>query len=77
MHKTVSIYIPTHNRPKMLARALDSLLAQTYKNFQVLVCNDGSSESYDQIIKEYNQNFLILYILKTNLQWGPVVLETS
>ncbi|MDF6200814.1 glycosyltransferase family 2 protein, partial [Escherichia coli] len=31
----------------MLARALDSLLTQTYKNFQVLVCNDGSSESYD------------------------------
>ncbi|MDF6426805.1 glycosyltransferase family 2 protein [Escherichia coli] len=28
----------------MLARALDSLLNQTYKNFQVLVCNDGSSE---------------------------------
>ncbi|EMJ6900044.1 glycosyltransferase family 2 protein, partial [Escherichia coli] len=57
MHKTVSIYIPTHNRPKMLARALDSLLTQTYKNFQVLVCNDGSSESYDQIIKEYRSKF--------------------
>ena len=57
MHKTVSIYIPTHNRPIMLARALDSLLAQTYNNFQVLVCNDGSSVPYQQIIKAYKPKF--------------------
>lgn len=57
MSKSISVYIPTHNRPRMLARALDSLLAQTYTNFQVLVCNDGSSEPYQQIINQYKDKF--------------------
>lgn len=57
MHKSISIYIPTHNRPKMLERALNSLLNQTYKNFQVLVCNDGSSKSYDDVIAKFKHRF--------------------
>lgn len=57
MVNTISVYIPTHNRPVMLARALDSLLSQTYKNFQVLVCNDGSSKSYREVIENYKGMF--------------------
>ncbi|WP_434639871.1 glycosyltransferase [Klebsiella sp. I138] len=57
MTNTISVYIPTHNRPVMLARALESLLSQTYKNFQVLVCNDGSSKSYKEVIENYRDLF--------------------
>ncbi|MGV0084083.1 glycosyltransferase [Rahnella aceris] len=53
MTKTVSIYVPTHNRPEMLDRALASIVGQSYKNFQVLVCNDGSSKSYKKVIEKY------------------------
>ncbi|PRD16792.1 glycosyltransferase [Pantoea coffeiphila] len=57
MTKTVSVYIPTHNRPEMLDRALKSLLAQSYKDIQVLVCNDGSSKSYAHVVDKYNSLF--------------------
>lgn len=63
MNKTVSIYIPTHNRPEMLDRALASIVGQSYKNFQVLVCNDGSSKSYKYVIDKYRallDNFVYL-----------------
>lgn len=53
MDNSISVYIPTHNRPEMLDRALASLLEQTYKNFQVLVCNDGSVKNYSDVIDKY------------------------
>ncbi|HHG8774835.1 TPA: glycosyltransferase [Raoultella planticola] len=57
MHKSISVYIPTHNRPEMLDRALTSLLDQTYKNFQVLVCNDGSNKNYSNVINKFKDSF--------------------
>lgn len=57
MHKTISVYIPTCNRPAMLDRALASLTRQTYQNFQVLVCNDGSRCSYREVIEKYRGQF--------------------
>ena len=58
MSKTISVYIPTCNRPLMLDRALDSLTRQTYQNFQVLVCNDGSRCDYGEVIEKYRTRFM-------------------
>lgn len=59
--KTISVYIPTHNRPEFLKRALDSLLGQSIKEFQVLVCDDGSNSENKlkvySVIKQYKQMF--------------------
>ncbi|VVN27853.1 glycosyltransferase [Pseudomonas fluorescens] len=49
--KTVSVYIPTHNRPVFLERALASLANQDIKDFQVLVCDDGSNKENKKTIK--------------------------
>ncbi|EFH5584895.1 glycosyltransferase, partial [Escherichia coli] len=46
MKNLISVYITTQNRPMLLQRALISLLQQTYRNFEVLVCNDASDEKY-------------------------------
>ena len=40
----ISIVIPTFNRRELLQRALDSVFKQTYKNFEVIVVDDGSSD---------------------------------
>ncbi|GAB2795310.1 glycosyltransferase [Halomonas shantousis] len=59
--KTVSIYVPTHNRPAFLKRALDSLVNQDLSGFQVLVCDDGSNsenkKKVREIIRDYKDKF--------------------
>lgn len=59
--KTVSVYIPTHNRPAFLDRALASLSNQDIQGFQVLVCDDGSTrenkKKVNSVIHKYKNNF--------------------
>lgn len=47
----VSVYIPTHNRVELLKRAIDSVLRQTYKKIEIIVCDDGSSDSTEEFIR--------------------------
>ncbi|NBK99838.1 MAG: glycosyltransferase [Erysipelotrichia bacterium] len=47
----VSVYIPTHNRRQLLMRAVNSVLNQTYKNIEILVCDDGSTDDTEYFIK--------------------------
>jgi len=68
--KSVSIYIPTHNRPQMLERALESVKKQTWDNIQVLVCNDGSSIDYNHIIEKYAPVFSDFVYLKNESPQG-------
>ena len=49
----VSIIIPTYNRADKLKDAIDSVYNQTYKNFQLIIIDDGSTDSTDQLIKEF------------------------
>lgn len=44
MNPLVSVIIPTYNRSKLLNRALGSVFKQTYKNFEVIVADDGSTD---------------------------------
>ncbi|ELW9393907.1 glycosyltransferase [Klebsiella pneumoniae] len=70
MTKSISIYIPTYNRPEMLDRALNSLKKQTYKNFQVLVCNDGSVRDYEPVIHKYQHCFDDFKYIKNDFSKG-------
>lgn len=48
-----SIVIPTHNRPALLARAVDSVLAADRPDVEIIVVNDGSSVSYKEFMDSY------------------------
>lgn len=48
-----SIIIPTHNRANLLCRAIDSVLAQCFTSYEILVINDGSTECYDEVISKH------------------------
>lgn len=59
----VSVYIPTHNRQKLLKRAVESVLSQTYQNIEIIICDDGSSDNtyeYMKLIQNQKNNIVIL-----------------
>jgi len=53
----VSVVIPTHNREKLVSRAVDSALNQTYRQIEVIVVSDGSTDNTDLIMAEYEKKF--------------------
>ena len=50
---TVSIVMPIFNGERFLRSSLDSLLAQTFQDFEVICVNDGSTDLSESIINEY------------------------
>lgn len=50
---TISIIIPIYNTEKYLRRCLDSIVAQTYKDFECILVDDGSTDGSDKICDEY------------------------
>jgi chlorobactene glucosyltransferase len=49
----VSVILPARNEERYIARCLDSLLAQDYPNFEVVVINDSSTDGTDEIMQQY------------------------
>ena len=66
--KKVSIIIPVYNTEKYLKRCFDSVIAQEYKNLELVIINDGSIDNSEQIINEYKNKYpdLISYYSKEN-----------
>lgn len=65
---TFSVVIPTYNRASCIARCLDSLLSQTFNDFEVLVCDDGSTDNTQEIVAQYKNSLHIRYFWNEN--WG-------
>ena len=49
----ISIIIPVYNVERYLKKCLDSILVQSIKDLQVILVNDGSTDSSENIIDEY------------------------
>jgi len=54
MNPEVSIILPVYNAERFLAQTIDSLLQQTFANFELLIINDGSTDDSEKIIQSYN-----------------------
>ncbi|MGQ4276489.1 glycosyltransferase [Pseudidiomarina sp. E22-M8] len=51
----ISVYMPTHNRGPLLRRAIDSVLAQTHQELELLVVDDGSSDGTWEVLQDYTR----------------------
>ena len=56
----VSVIIPTYNRAWVLKAALDSVLAQEFRDFELIVVDDGSTDHTPQILDAYHQDLMVI-----------------
>lgn len=52
-HPLISIIIPTYNRGYLINETLDSILVQTYENWECIIVDDGSTDNTNKIVAEY------------------------
>jgi glycosyltransferase involved in cell wall biosynthesis len=62
----LSIIIPSYNRESIIVETLDSVLAQTYINWECIVVDDGSTDNTWQVLEGYKQRDDRIKILKRN-----------
>lgn len=62
----VSIIIPTYNREEFIAETLDSVLAQTYQNWECIIVDDGSTDKTVNIITHYATKDHRLKVIQRN-----------
>jgi len=66
-----SVIIPVYNRSHLIAETIDTVLAQTYPHFEILVIDDGSKENIRQVIDaRYSGETRVKYFYKQNEERG-------
>jgi glycosyltransferase involved in cell wall biosynthesis len=61
-----SICIATYNRAHTIGRTLDSLVHQSYEDFEVLVIDDGSTDNTEEVVDLFKERLKINYLKKKN-----------
>lgn len=64
----VSIIIPTYNRAHLICHSIDSILAQTYRDYEIIVIDDGSTDNTGEALKRYGSR--IKYVRQENRGFG-------
>lgn len=66
----ISIVVPTYNRANVIHKSIDSILNQTYKDFELIIVDDGSKDNTEQVVKEYHDD-RIKYVRNESEKHGP------
>lgn len=62
-----SIIIPTYNRANRISKAIDSVLSQTYSDFELIIVDDGSTDNTKEVVSSYKDE-RIVYIYQENAE---------
>lgn len=63
----ISIIMPTYNRAYIIERAIKSVLGQTYKDWELIIVDDASTDNTEKVVNKYICSNIRYYINKTNL----------
>ena len=56
----ISIVMPAYNAEKYIKEAIDSIIGQSFSNFECIIIDDGSTDSTRDIIRSYNDERIVL-----------------
>lgn len=68
----ISVILPTYNRAKEIPKSIESILNQTYKDFELIIIDDGSTDNTQEVVAGY-QDKRIRYIKNTTSKHGVSV----
>jgi glycosyltransferase involved in cell wall biosynthesis len=69
----ITVYITTKDRSDLLKRAIDSVYSQSYRNFELIVCNDASEDGTEELLKEYQEKYENFSYYSTKSSQGACV----
>jgi hypothetical protein len=72
-----SIVVPTYNRASLIGFTLDSILAQKFSDFEVLIIDDGSKDNTVEVVKRYLLDSRMHYLPKENGERGIALLHPN
>lgn len=56
----ISVVIPLYNKARHIKRAIDSVIAQTYKDYEIIVIDDGSTDGSADVVKNISDSRICL-----------------
>jgi glycosyltransferase involved in cell wall biosynthesis len=69
MNPYFSIVIPTYNRAHLISKAIDSVIAQTFENWELIIVDDGSTDNTKELIASYQEeDSRVGYIYQQNAE---------
>ncbi len=71
----VSIIVPNYNHSKFLPQRIDSILSQTYQNFELIILDDCSTDNSAEVIKGYAQNEKVSHIVLNEYNSGSTFIQ--
>jgi glycosyltransferase involved in cell wall biosynthesis len=69
----ITVLMPVYNAARFLREAIDSILEQSFRHFEFLIIDDGSTDNSVSIIKSYNDPRIRLYLNEKNLGITPTL----
>lgn len=69
MSNKITVVIPTYNKADFISQTIESILQQTYKNFEIVIIDDCSSDNTEHVVQKYLSDKIRYF--KHVINWGP------
>lgn len=73
MNPLISVCMPNYNGEKFIEEAINSVLSQTYKNFELIIVDDVSTDNSIELVKKYDDPRIKLFVNKINVHTSGTV----